>query len=187
LRDLAAQHLCHLALQLLLIEDASRFWRWFPHSWRKYYQSAIERGSDCWQPQELAEIYLLGRQLYFYDQTDKDLQREAAAKAFELAPYNSRAIIAYFGQFYEELSADVRIELVERISQSNPDHPQSYYWQARRLEEYASESGETRYWDAAIKAYQAFLEMAVRIPQSIPNRVAEEAIKRITEMNTRLD
>lgn len=178
--DLVAQHSCHLAAQLRLIEDALRFWRFFPQSWRVYYQAAIEQGSECWTPQELADIYLLGALLYSYDQ-DRPLQQEAVAKAFELAPHKWRAIIAYLAHFGDELPAEACLELIERISQSNPDHPRAYYVQASYFEEYAAQSGDSRYWASAIRAYQKFIEMAEKIRQSVPIRVAEEAIQRLSE------
>ena len=157
--------------------------RYFPQFWTAYYEASIEKGSQCWKPEELAEIYLLGRQLYFYDQNNRPSETEAVVKAFETAPNYWRAIATYLGYFSDELPLDERLELIKRITKENPNHPNPYYRQARFFEEYASESGEIEYRDAAITAYQKSLDLGMdRNPHGIPRKVLEDAIRRLREM-----
>ncbi len=184
LLDIVAQNPCHLAAQLLLIECAHyNHPRFFPQFWTAYYKDAIEKGSECWKPDALAEIYLLGRQLYFYDQNNKAAEREAAAKAFELAPNYWRAIISYLVEFSNVLPVYERLKLIERITLEIPKNPLPYYTQARYFEDYVSEFGETRYRDAAIAAYQKSLALGMDRPPYVPRRVLEEKIRQLREMS----
>jgi tetratricopeptide (TPR) repeat protein len=178
LRELGVANPCHLHTQLLLIEYAGVFFV-FPEKWTVYYQTAIDSCAEKWSSSDLADIYLMAMQLFFYDQ-DQISERDAANKAFELAPDNPQAIISYLGQFSDDLPPDHLIELIERISITNPERSFFYYVQGRYFEEYASQYSKPQYRDAAIAAYQKMIEMNNNKPyHEVPNHVAEAAIKRI--------
>jgi hypothetical protein len=133
----------------------------------------------------LAEIYLLGRELYNSDQNNKVAEEEAVAKALELAPNYWRAIANYLGYFYDELPVDERLELIKRITKENPNHPHAYYRQASFFEEYASESGESQYRELARAAYEKSIHLGMdRPPYGIPRKVVEEKIKQLSESSS---
>lgn len=189
LLEIVNQNPCRIDAQLLLIECAHyNYPRFFPQFWTAYCQEAVEKGLDCWKPEELAEIYLLGCNLYFYDQNNKPSEIEAVVKAFENAPNYWRAIATYLGYFSDELPVDERLELIKRITKENPIHPNAYYRQAHFFEKYASETGESQYRDAAIAAYQKSLDlgMGTLTYMMIPRRVMEEKIKQLREMSNGL-
>jgi tetratricopeptide (TPR) repeat protein len=181
LEDAIKQFPCHLEAQLSLIENAQQFEHVFPHSWKVYYQNALEKGTSCWKKEELAEIYFLGSQLYFYDQ-DNSSGRAAIAKAFEFSPSNWRIIIGYLGTFRESMTPDTELQLIYCITQPDPAHARAYFVQGRHFEEYAARYSRLEYRDAALKAYRRSLELATLMPQhGIPPRAPEEAIKRLSK------
>jgi tetratricopeptide (TPR) repeat protein len=186
LLEIVQQNPCRIDAQLLLIECAHyNYPRFFPQFWTAYYKEAVDKGLGCWKPEELAEIYLLGCNLYYYDQNNKPSEIEAVVKAFEIAPNYWRAIANYLGYLYDELPVDERLELIKCITKENPTHPNAYYRQARFFEEYAVESGEGQYRDAAIAAYQKSLDLGMgTLPyMMIPRKVMEEKIKQLREMS----
>ncbi len=183
LLNIIEQNPCHLEAQLLLIECAHyNHPHFFPHFWTVYYETAIELGGECWKPEELAEVYLLGRQLHYYDQNNPIAEKNAAAKAFELAPNNSKAIMLYIKVFRKSLVTEEFLRLVHQITIANPEDPLGYYMQARYLKEYALESGETQYLAVSEAAYQKSLDLGIDRPPTIPRKVVEDEVKKLRDM-----